>query len=315
MSRPYVYIGLPYVGQGPLHSAMTRCSGAAMYSANGLYSLKKGKFRAIGRTAWQGSAALDSAGFTAMRQGGYRWTVADYVALVATNGGGETSALPCPWSFWSAMDYCSEPEIAADRAEVERRIDATIASYRECLEEVIAWRDEGVTDVADPMPILQGRTVADYLRCARQLAQVIDEAHPCCCPTDPDSCEAEWHRTRLGLPELIGVGSVCRRPLHGPDGLLAILAALDRALPKGVRLHLFGVKGQLLEHLAPYRERIASIDSMAWDLRARHVAREENRSNTLEHRASVLEAWYRRQAARLAKLNAKPAQMSLFGGQ
>jgi hypothetical protein len=40
----------------------------------------------------------------------------------------------------------------------------------------------------------------------------------------------------------VGLGSVCRRHLHAPDGIVAIVRALDEIMPAGVQLHLFGVK-------------------------------------------------------------------------
>ena len=49
---------------------------------------------------------------------------------------------------------------------------------------------------------------------------------------------------------MVGVGSVCRRHLHGPDGLIAIMGALDRVLPSGTVVHLFGAKGNALPALA-----------------------------------------------------------------
>lgn len=251
---------------------------------------RDGRFTSPGLAAWTTGAALDSAGFTAMLRGGYRWTVAEYVEFVVTNGGGDACTMPFPWAWWSAMDYCCEPEIAGDRAEVERRIGLTVDSYAETLAELDWWRGEGVNTVPDPVPVLQGRTPADYVDCARRMAAVAPDGQ---------------------LPELVGVGSVCRRKLHGRDGLLAVLSTLDRELPPEVRLHLFGVKGDLLRHLAPYSHRVASVDSMAWDFRARRQARDERRSNDVVHRAAALIDWYKRQRA---AADEPVAQLQLFGG-
>lgn len=290
MSGPIVHLGLPYAAES---GALTRA--AQELGANTLISMgaffRKGALTAPSLAPWRLKApALDSAGFTAMKLGGYRWTVAEHVAFVVTHGGGAQSGAPFPWLWWSAMDYCCEPEIAADRAEIERRIEATVESYRETLAELDWWREEGDTDTPDPLPILQGRTPADYVRCAERLAAVCRDGR---------------------LPALVGIGSVCRRSLRGPDGLLAILATLDRALPKGVRLHLFGVKGVLLDKLGPFAHRVASVDSLAWDFRARKVARAEKRPNTVAHRAAHMRAWYRQQVAR-SKTTSRPAQLSLF---
>lgn len=301
--RPIVILGLPYSEAGRLAQEASSLGAATLISAGSLYRAKAGKnrqgFQTIGRAAWTTGASLDSAGFTAMIQGGYRWTVAAYVAFVVTNGGDENSGRPFPWRWWSAMDYCVEPEIAGDRAEVERRIAMTVESYGETLDELEGWRQEGATDVPDPLPILQGRDPADYVACARALAAVIDARHPCTCPLGDEDCPAEWHRTTVGLPELVGLGSVCRRNVHGPDGLIAVLEALDAELPAHVRLHLFGVKGQALPHLAHLAHRIASVDSMAWDTRARVTAREAGIPNDTEHRAAHMRDWHGRQVAAL----------------
>src|SRR3546814_1568939 len=66
-----------------------------------------------------------------------------------------------------------------------------------------------------------------------------------------------------GLTPLIGVGSMCRREVSGPEGLIAVFDHLDRILPKGVMLHGFGVKGTALSHPKGIEHRIASIDSQA----------------------------------------------------
>lgn len=280
-----IHVGLPYSSNGRLTREAQHLGCATLISVNSLWRRKR--FHTPGRAAWATPAALDSAGFVAMRRGGYRWTVRDYVALVVTCGG--NGAKPFPWLWWSAMDYCCEPEIAANRAEVERRISLTVESYAETLAEVDWWREEGDTDTPDPMPVLQGRLPGDYLRCAREFAEA----------------------GRGELPPLVGVGSVCRRHLSGPDGLLVLLHALDRELPKHVKLHLFGVKGPLMERLGLYLHRVASVDSMAWDFAARRAAKASKRSCTTELRAAHMREWYERQAAAL-DVATNPVQLGLF---
>lgn len=303
---PSIMVGLPYSDAGELADTAASLGCKVLISAGSLWNTRTDRrqgWKRIGASAWQLPASLDSAGFTAMKLGGYRWTVQQFVDFVVTNGGNGDSDKPFPWRWWSAMDYCCEPEIAADRAEVERRIALTIESYGDTLDALQAWRDEGVTDVPDPMPILQGRTPADYVRCALELAAKIDQVHRCTCHLDADSCTAEWHRAGAGLPDLVGVGSVCRRQLNGPDGLLAVLEALHEVLPANVRLHLFGVKGAALRHLVRFGDRIASIDSMAWDTAARHdanhrrAAGEADVRNTVAVRATFMRAWYAAQVA------------------
>ena len=298
-----VRIGLPYLPARADHAflaAVLELGAESLISAGSLYRADRG-WATAPITAWSFSPALDSAGFVAQaRFGGYRWSIAEYVEKVVTNfsGGDEGEdpprwALPIPWVWWSAPDFCCEAEIAQDRGEVQARIAATVDAYGETLAELEGWRDQGENTVPDPLPILQGRTPDDYLACAEALAEVIDAHHPCTCPSgDIEGCPATWHREAQGLPELVGVGSVCRRPLHGSEGLIAVLDALHAALPKRTRLHLFGVKTASLQHLGRYGDRIASVDSVAWDRAARWDALKAGVSNDVQHRAGALRRWF-----------------------
>lgn len=319
-----VRVGLPYLPGNdghPFLTALTDLGARCLISVGSLYRPGRG-FRSAPLTAWRHGPALDSAGFVATaRFGGYRWTVEEYVDQIVTNFASESDSndepirctMPHPWSWWSAMDYCCEQEIAGNRAEVTRRIGLTINSYVDTLSYLQGWRDEGDNDTPDPLPILQGRTPADYVTCARELAAAIDDTHACTCHLDPEECEADWHRERAGLPELVGLGSVCRRAVDGPEGILGVFAALDAALPPHVRLHAFGVKGALLRHpeVATFAHRLASIDSAAWDMRARKDAIERRKTDPtfscdLAHRARHLRRWF------LAQKPQKQKQTTLF---
>jgi hypothetical protein len=177
--------------------------------------------------------ALDSAGFVAASHfGDYRWSVDAYLDLAAAR----------EWAFYSAMDYCVEPQVAPNAATRRLRIDATIARYFQCANRA-AQRGLDL-----PMPVLQGFYASEYAYCAEALA--------------------------LGKEaSMVGVGSVCRRHLHGPDGLIAIMGALDRVLPAGTVVHLFGAKGNALPALAAagLGHRVGSTDSMAWDASVRRA--------------------------------------------
>jgi hypothetical protein len=189
--------------------------------------------------------ALDSGGFVAMRKyGGYRWSVLDYINLAVM--------LRPVW--WAAQDYCCEPEIAADSAQVTKRIRNTVFTLGETLARVIHWNQElpGQPAVA-PMPVIQGWKPGDYRTCVKLM-----EDHVI---SDPAAAlvlgSNEW-------PALVGVGSVCRRHLTGPDNLYRIVDALEEALPPHVGFHLFGVKSTALAKLKD-RTGIVSADSMAWN--------------------------------------------------
>lgn len=228
-----------------------------LISANSMRT-KRDTFREIDHDLFNGcDTALDSSGFVAwLRYGGYRWSTAEYVTLVKSY----------PWAWWSAMDYCCEPEIADDRESVTRRVRDTVRHLKLCQEE--ADRQ----GVKPPTPVIQGWNPSDYIQCL------------------------DWMWT-LPLPTLLGVGSVCRRQLGGPEGLLAIVSRLDRELPPDKVLHLFGAKGTAIKELAGH-PRIHSIDSMAWDAAARKE-KADGQSCTVEYRSGYLRRWYKKNRDRL----------------
>ena len=169
-------------------------------------------------------------------------------------------------TWWAAPDYCCEREIAWNRAEVLSRVTRTAFK--------LEWTRQVAADtgVPPPMPVLQGWLPDDYERCADM---------------SPD------------LHGMIGVGSVCRRPLHGPDGLFAVVERLDRILPTNVTLHLFGVKGNAISALASH-PRVVSIDSQAWDYAGRL---EKKGSFTIEYRSECMRRWAAKQSANLSRAN------------
>jgi hypothetical protein len=231
-----------------------------LVSANSLWDNKRQRFgRYKGYAGFD--VALDSGGFEAMRRyGGYRWSAVQYLAL---------AKLMQP-TWYAQMDFCCEPELAANQAAVYARIDRTVAGLVECQE--IAER----LGMPRPMPVLQGWSPDDY-------------------------CQGPIYDPSFVWPALVGIGSVCRRDVHGPTGILAVISALHARVPEHVRFHLFGVKSAVLKCLVDqFPNRIQSIDSMAWSYRARRIAQERNVSCNGELRAEVMGAWYERQLRTLA---------------
>ncbi len=237
-----------------------------LVSANSLFDHKKGKFRPVPQNLADIDVALDSAGFVAMkRYGRYPWSIAQYVEMALISG----------FTWWSQMDCCVEPEVAGDRDTVIGRIHATSQMLRMCREETKRWLiecPEFRQFATMPMPIIQGWQPEDY-RLSIDLANEV--------------LGGEW-------PEMIGVGSVCRRRLDGPAGLWAVLNELDRTLPAHVKLHLFGVKGSALRRLANH-SRVVSVDSMAFEMRARVKARELGVKKTVDFRVATMDLWLARQ--------------------
>jgi hypothetical protein len=111
------------------------------------------------------------------------------------------------------------------------------------------------------VPVLQGWTPADYLRCVNLYT---------------------FAGIDLTAEPLVGLGSICRRQSTSE------IAGLVRELASGgLRLHGFGVKTQ---GLARYACHLASADSLAWSFRARRsqplpgcVGRHKNCANCLTY--------------------------------
>lgn len=237
--------------------------------------------------------ALDSAGYTAMMlwkskgtqrgmAGVFPWTYAEYLEFAS-------EANP---SWYSAPDLCCEAEIAGSQAEVDFRINATVTLLEGCLRVLYAWQNELVKTcpastvaylLRPPVPVIQGWSLSDYLRCLDLIVQVWERWTP-------------W----LAMPALMGLGSVCRRSLKHPEhGLYTVLAGLEGRLPPESRLHLFGVKGACLQDLKMNKD-VASADSMAYDFGARVKAHREGKSNNFAHRSDEMTRWMNSALKRIA---------------
>ncbi|WP_242121377.1 DUF7221 family queuine tRNA-ribosyltransferase-like protein [Sphingomonas lacusdianchii] len=267
-----IIVGLPHLANGPILERAKLMQQPMLVSANTFSRWRTD----AGWPEWTGwrtgqlknavglkSLDLDSAGYVLMsRYKGFPWSIADYMALASS----------FPFRRIAAADYCCEHQIARDREEVLDRISRTIATNRECRSRAV---DLGIADRL--MPVLQGRCATDYERCADALA---------------------WSM----LPgTIVGIGSMCRRDIHGSEGLVAIVEHLDRTLPEGVGLHLFGVKGTALPWLQPFAHRVASIDSQAWGTAARRDAHRRGVPKTDRLSADHMERWTSTQLDRLAE--------------
>jgi hypothetical protein len=276
-----IIVGLPHLSAGALLARAKALQVPALISANCLSRW----VQRDGCRDWQGwslgplanaiglhSLDLDSAGYVAMSlYRGIPWTVATYVELAAAY----------PFRRVASLDYCVEAEITRDREEVLDRISRTIRVNRDCRQQ---FDDAGIGSRL--MPVIQGRLPADYERCIDGL----------------------WPTLPPGT--IVGVGSMCRRHVAGPEGLVAVFEHLDRVLPTGVRLHGFGVKGTALRFLRGLEHRIASIDSQAYGVAARRDAHRRGVSKTDALVAEHMERWTRCQRDRLHEA-APPLQHDL----
>jgi hypothetical protein len=208
-----IIVGLPHLNRGPLLDRAIARRYPVLISANALsrWDRREGYPRWIGwnygplaNAAGLASIDLDSAVFVVTRRyGQLPWTVDDYIELAASY----------PFRRFASLDLCTEAEIARDRDEVLDRISRTIALNHACHARAV---DRGID--ARFMPVIQGRRPEDFLRCLEGISGIL----------------------RPGM--VVGIGSMCRRALHGSEGLLAVLSLLDRAADPGLKFHGFGVK-------------------------------------------------------------------------
>jgi hypothetical protein len=255
-------LGLPYVADGPLLRTARDLRAPVLLSANAFsrWYLVDGERRwtgfGVNRLALLNGmdAYLDSAGFVAMvRYGRYPWSVDDYLDLAAAH----------PWRWFAARDFCCEPEIADDTQTVLDRISMTSRALVACRN---GARERGILDRL--MPVVQGRTLDQYERCLDRISFALDDA------------------------PLLGVGSVCRRNVTGPDGILEVVERIDRVLGTSpLRLHLFGCKSSAASLLRSH-PRVASFDSQAYGVRARVLARDAKISKSNAFLAEVMREWY-----------------------
>lgn len=178
----------------------------------------------------RGRWAKDSGGFSELSIHG-RWVVchreyASRTAREAEEIGGLDWAAP--------QDWMCEPQILAKTGlSVEEHQRRTVRSLLEL---------RNLTDKVHWIPVLQGWTASDYLRC-------VDLYH-----------EAGIDLT---VEPLVGLGSVCRRQST------KMAASLIDDLGRTLRLHGFGFKMQGLRASAHV---LAASDSLAWSFDARRSA-------------------------------------------
>jgi len=312
-----VRIGVPKISGAFPDFAVGWLGAPILVSANSLYDHGNKRFRDFvwKPSTWYGDVALDSAGFVAMsKYGGYPWSVDDYVEMMAMGSGTGMERSRTghgPFTWWAAMDLCCEPDIAKDHAEVKARVEGTVAMYMDTVRTVRHWRDvEGCSWLTMPMPTIQGWRPDDYLYCLELYAWAFEKLKR-------ERHESQWADHGDEFPPLMGLGSVCQRHLNGADGLLNIVDQVSRALPPGVALHLFGVKGTALPHLRG-NPRIHSTDSMAWDFRAQRALRDVRADSGLPYKEAIrafpysnewrmrfLKEWRDKQQARLEEGEAR----------
>ena len=263
-------VGLPALRPNALWKQALALRAPVLISAN---ALSRWRDDGIGPREWRGfdrrhlglvqrhPVALDSAGFVAARHyRGFPWSTRDYLDLAAA----------APWLWWASQDWCVEPEVALDEDAVLDRVSGTVRLNMLCL---CGGESRAITDRF--VPVLQGWHPHHYLRCLERMPWALD------------------------FP-LVGIGSMCRRHIHGEHGILHVLDVLDRAfLGSPARLHLFGLKSQAIA-IASKHPRVASTDSQAYGVAARQDARKARVSKSDAMLARIMANWHAQQLAAIA---------------
>jgi len=236
-------------------------------------------YRTLPRAA--GPWALDSGAFTVLARG-EEFDPPKVYAARARRYRDEVGRL-----LWLAQqDRMCEPFMLAKTGlTVAEHQRLTVANFAE------------LRDVAPDLPIvpvIQGWTVTDYLRCADLFAAPLSKGG-----ADLD----------LTAVPVAGLGSVCRR--QSTRQAEHIITALNDA---GIRrLHGFGIKTLGLQR---FGWRLASADSMAWSYAARRTARPlpgcVGHINCANCRRYAYR-WHADVTARAERATRNPRQMRLFG--
>jgi hypothetical protein len=186
--------------------------------------------------------ALDSGGFSEIAAyGEWRTTPQAYVDAVMRY---DVEIGNLSWA--APQDWMCEPQMLVKTGLTVRE------HQRRTVENFLLLRELWTADSEPPfMPVLQGWTMGDYLRCA-------------------DLYEAAG--VRLEHQTVVGVGSVCRR--QNALGIAILVEQLhQRLVPTDTadevenNLHGFGVK---TSGLSTYGPLLGSADSMAWSMQARY---------------------------------------------
>lgn len=175
--------------------------------------------------------ALDSGGFTELSTYG-RWQYGpEEYADAATDYSLNIGKMD--WA--SIQDWMCEPQvIQMTGLDVPTHQRKTIASYEKLTR---------ICDEVNWLPVIQGFTLPDYLRCIRYYADA---------------------GINLAGFDSVGIGSICRR--QGTQEAVDIIRAVA---DEGINIHGFGLKTKGLERLS---DNLVSADSMAWSYGARMLS-------------------------------------------
>jgi hypothetical protein len=195
--------------------------------------------------------AVDSGGFVAAQQGGYRFGWGEYgywLCLLDTDNPGKLK--------WAAMpDLPCEAELAVDATAVRARQEETT---RNVFQIAMRWR-KGIPWAW--VPTVQGRAIEEYVWHARYMRRLI-----------LDLPYGDWNRFRQGLEHAefrLGIGSLCKREdlVEAVRVVGAVAEECDRWHVGTIRFHLWGIDSRAIPLLqrAGLMARVASFDTSAFN--------------------------------------------------
>ena len=161
----------------------------------------------------------------------------------------------------------SNPRSLGDEDTVLDRISGTVRLNMVCLR---GGERRGIADRF--VPVLQGWHPHHYLRCLERMPWVLDRP-------------------------IVGIGSMCRRHVHGEHGVLHVLDVLDRAFSgSDAKWHLFGLKSQAIA-VAAQHPAWPALTARHTASRPRQTARKAKAPKTDAMVAATMACWYRQQMA------------------
>lgn len=171
---------------------------------------------------------IDSGGYSFLKnKGEYNRTNREYINYVYTYSP----------NYFSLRDYPCEKDLLTDlNRNVKDHQKKTNEKHRELLELFESW---GKNVESQPVSVIQGQTIDDYLRHYDQLKE------------------------NGLLTDYCAIGSLCGR--KKVEEIRQIVIKLKQEIPNRIKLHGFGIKKSSLKYKSVLKS-LDSADSNAWDV-------------------------------------------------